>query len=524
MLFSNYAGGMPKSKIFLFILLSFIGGVGARSFLTISLASLFIIFLAAAVCIGVGISKKIKYAILVGVFAVAFLAGATRFSHKEYLRPDLSSFFGMRASYRGIVWDEPRVTANSQQMKIKILEKDNAFFEKPFFVLATAAQYPRYFLGDDLEIIDSIEEPMNFGEFDYVSYLKRDQIFGVFSFPDIVKKGEKKGNIIKMFLSRARHSFEENIDDAIGEPHAAFLKGLLLGERESLPEELVSDFNRTGTTHIIALSGYNITLVARFFVAFLIFLTLPFNAAFWIASFAIVLFVILVGASPSATRAGFMGILLLLAQREGRMYNIRNALAFAGALMVFENPYILRFDAAFQLSFLAALGLVYLSPHVESFLKCMRHKIRSLVFGLRMPDPRAKNIYTLGLVETGFVRIKSIFIETLSAQLMVLPYLIFLFGRVSLVSPFANLFVIVAIPYSMALGFITGVTGFFSPSLGVLAGSVNWLFLEYKIRVIEFFSHIPHASLSITPFSGVFVIIFYVFLAYLLFRGQKKQV
>lgn len=521
--FFIYAFSMPKSKIFLFILLLFISGVGARSFFYISPLFLFAFFLIAAICMSVGISRKIKYAGFAGVFAVAFLTGVARFSYEEYFRPDISSFFGIRTSYRGIVWDEPRVTENSQQMKIKIFKRDNTSLEKPFFALATTAQYPRYALGDDLEVIDLLEKPMNFGEFDYISYLKRDQVFGVFSFPDIVKRDEKKGTIVKMFLSRVRHSFEENIDDAIGEPHAAFLKGLLLGERESLPEELVSDFNRTGTTHIIALSGYNITLVARFFVAFLIFLTLPFSAAFWIASLAIVLFVILVGASPSVTRAGFMGILLLLAQREGRMYGIRNALAFAGALMVFENPYILRFDAAFQLSFLAALGLVYLSPHVEFFLKYTWYRTRSLFLEPRISVSRTKNKYAAGFIESGFARVRSIFIETFSAQLAVLPYLIFLFGRVSFVSPLANLFVIVAIPYSMALGFTTGMAGFFSSSLGILIGSVNWLFLEYKIRVIEFFSGLSYASLSITPFSGVFVVIFYVFLAYFLFRKRSKQ-
>src|SRR3990167_9305306 len=120
------------------------------------------------------------------------------------------------------------------------------------------------------------------------------------------------------------------------------------------------------------------------------------------------------------------------------------ALVFSGGLTILRNPKTFRFDAAFQLSFFSTLGLIYLSPRIERMLDG-RKKFKTA-------DP--------GYKEKPFFSWKQTLIETLSAQFMVLPLLIYLFGRVSLISPISNIAVIVAVPYAMALGFVTGGLGF----------------------------------------------------------------
>lgn len=526
---------MLKSRIFLFLLLAFISGIAWRSFFEIPYFLLWVGVLFASFTIAAGILRKNKTLIVYGVLFFAFGIGIVRFDQVINQRPDLSSFYGKSFIIQGIVIAEPELTEKVQRLKILIESVNNHPVKKPSFtplfggqragftVLLTIRKYPLYRLGDEFRIEGVLESPKNYSDFDYVSYLARQDIFAVMSFPVIEKIAEGRGNKLKLFLSKIKFAFEENIDRVLQEPHAAFLKGILLGESESFPPELVESFARTGTTHIIALSGYNITIVGGSFMALLLFFTVPFQISFWIALATIVLFILMVGASPSVTRAGILGILVLIAGHEGRLYSIRNALAFAGAVMVFHNPFIFRFGSAFQLSFLATLGLVYLAPHVEKFLEKLWFKIRGFwgqksTLGLRKIHNRP---HDMSFSEEQGTKLKQILIETLSAQIMVLPLLIYLFGRVSLISPFANMLVLMAVPYVMAFGFLTGLFGFFSEILSQIMGYITWVLLDYELHVIKFFAGLLLSSVTVGKWFLVPVGFFYLFIFWKLWRNKN---
>ena len=503
---------MTKSRIFLFLLLAFVAGVALRSFTAVSVFMIWAGLAAGAMVAVSGLWRKNRNLAVYGFLLVALVAGVFRFEQVENLRPDLAEFYGKPFAARGVIHGEPEQSEKVQRIKVKIESLDGRSLNRPFYALVTLRKYPEYKIGDELEIQGLIEEPTNYRDFDYISYLERDDIFSVISFPLVEKIGENRGPKLKLILSRLKRAFEEKIDSVLPEPHAAFLKGLLLGERESLPQDLVENFKRTGTTHIVALSGYNITMVGRFFVGGLLLLTVPFRFSFWLATVGIFLFVILTGASPSVVRAGIMGILVLLAQREGRAYHMVNALVFAGAIMVFQNPKILRFDVAFQLSFLATAGLIYLAPPVEKFIDSSRNRLGFSGRSLKRPESFSDKYRLFPL--------KQIFVETLSAQIMVLPLLIYLFGRVSLISPLSNILVLIAVPYAMLMGFLTGFLGFISTFLGQVAGGVTWVLLEYQIRIIEFFAKIPLASVSLGSWTVVFLFFWY---AYILWKLMSRK-
>jgi competence protein ComEC len=495
---------MSKSRIFLYALLAFVLGVSLRSFIPVPSAILEGMALLAASVLALGILRRNREVVIAGLLLLGFGGGILRFTLVENSRPNLANLYETEVELRGIVWEEPRRTSASQQLKVRT--------GSGFYTRVTLRFYPEYRLGDELILRGALEKPANLGDFDYAAYLAKDEIFSIMSFPEIEKIGGGKGRRLNLGLNRAKRAFEANIDSALPEPHAALLKGLILGERESLPPDLVEDFRRTGTSHIVALSGYNITLVGRSFMNFLLLLTAPFYTAFWLAVGAIAAFVILTGASPSVVRAGVMGILVLVAQREGRVYRMTNALVFAAAMMIFHNPRILRFDAAFELSFLAASGIIYLSPHLERRLDTLRHK---LSFGDRKLNLERNK-------EPALFPLKQIFIDTLSAQFMVLPFIIYLFGSVSLVSPASNVLVLLAVPYSMAAGFLTGLSGFFSDTLVMILGWASWVLLEYEIRIIEFFAEAPQAALAVPKFSGWVVGGAYLLLAYWLWKKRQK--
>lgn len=479
---------MPKSRIFLYTLLSFIAGVGIRSLVALPIALVWIGVIAAAFFFAYGILRN-RSGLIYGLFILSACAGAARFEYMDRSRHDLSSLIGPAVEIEGIIKDEPEFTEKSQRIILKANKAEGGDVS-PFNIAIVTRRYPAYRIGDKLLAQGAIEEPR-------AKFSPPNMIF-----PHITSMGRKEGKNLKWFLVWLKQSFDREIEEILPEPHAAFLKGLILGERESLPRDFVSDLQKTGTTHIVALSGYNITIIARFVIMALLGLAIPFRVSFWIATAAIMGFVALTGASPSAVRAGIMGILVLVAEREGRAYQITNALIFAAALMILHDPTILRFDAAFQLSFLATLGLIYLAPVLEKMADRMRPVFRE--------KPRGS-----------LISARQTLIETLSAQLMVLPLLIYLFGKISLVSPLANVLILVAIPYTMALGFFAVLFNFFLEPAGWLLAAATWLLLEYKIQVIALFAKVPLSSVEI---SKVFFMPFLFFYGWLIFLIAKKQV
>ena len=202
---------------------------------------------------------------------------------------------------------------------------------------------------------------------------------------------------------------------------------------------------------------------------FLSHLFVPRRVIFWIIGICLILFTLIAGAGASVVRAAIMGGLLILAKREGRLYSIANAIVLAGAVMLFFNPYLLRYDAGFQLSFLATFGLVYLAPYLEKRFT-------------RLPE---------------FLSIRSNSAATLSAQIMTLPIILFDFGRLSLIAPLANVLILPVVPLTMLFGFLAGAVGWVSLSAASILALPAWFLLSYQIWIVKILSALPFAAISL---------------------------
>lgn len=474
----------------MFLLLSFIAGVFVRSFAALPYIILLFLSVAVGLLAAFGVSKRNKTMIICGFCAVFFVFGVFRFEQAANFSIEPRAFESK--SFRGIVHRDSERKASVQELVVAVLSADGEKL-KPFIALVTIRKYPEYKLGDEIIFFGTIKRPENFGDFDYAAYLRGKGIIAVSSFPSAEKVGEGKANPIRLVLSRMKYRFEKNIDLLFSEPYGALLKGLLLGERALLSEDFLTSLKITGTTHIVALSGYNITLVGALMLSFLLWLTVPFRAAFWFACVLITLFVLMTGAAASVVRAGIMGILVLVAKNEGRTYHMTNALVFAAGAMIVHNPFILRFDTGFQLSFLATCGILYLPSRIEPYLR--RVKESSRVFGRkeRVLAQDQEGATFLGRVET-------IFIETMSAQIFVLPFLIFTFGSISIISPLANALILPAVPYAMGWGFAAAMIGFFFVFLARLVAAIPLFLLFYIIQVIEWLARVPFVSVLVYVF------------------------
>jgi len=482
---------MTRSKAFLYFLLSFIGGVFAGSFFNLPISSFLIVVIIALILITIFYRRGSRILnpkmMVLALVLVGFCLGVVRFDQSESVSRILTNFndTDVKIKMLGYVDDEPQRLSDKQRLTVNIKEirASNYVTFTNEKLLVTTDLYPEFDFGDLLMIEGSTKTPPKLflddgEEFDYASYLAKDMIFALSYYPEIKKISltdfysvnevsllEKIK--IKLFkgIFKVKKTFQESIAKSIAEPNASFINGILLGSREDIPQKLKDDFNKTSTTHILAISGYNITIIAQYVMALFLFF-MHRRKAFWFAVLGIFLFTILTGAQASVIRAAIMGILVMIAYQGGRFYNMTNSVIFAGALMILINPKVLRFDIGFQLSFLATLGLIYIAPLIKEKLK-------------KFPEKWS---------------LKENFIATVSAQIMVLPIILFNFQNLSLVSIPANVLILPIVPLTMLVGFVAGVLGIVWSYLGQVAGLVAWLFSGYEIGVIKLFSLVPFAS------------------------------
>lgn len=467
-----------KADFFLCLLGSFILGVAIGSFGLCGREIMFFGYLALLVFFFLLVlfwqNKQFRLGFSCGIFLIL---GFMRLALSEPAAEagQIISYHDRLVQITGYVAEEPRAkekqTVVIEAERVRVLNLETG--DKPVAgrVVMYPLLYPRYAYGDALKISCLLKKPESKEDKTYALRLARQGIWTVCLQAQIVSISNKPNGSV-YYLVALRQVLTKQINKLLNEPHASFLAGLLFGARANIPDDLAVAFNRTGTTHIIAISGYNITIVATALLALLQGMYIPRKRAFWLAVGGIVFFVLFTGASASVVRAGVMGVVALLARQTGRQSAIGRLLVLTAFLMLLLNPHLLFFDAGFQLSFLATLGLVYVSPVLEKRL-------------LSLPT---------------FFGIKESLISTLSAIIATTPLILFLFGRFSVVAPLANLLILPVIPYTMALGFGALILSFIFFPLGQAVGWVAWLPLTYIIKIVYFFSAWHWAAIEIFNF------------------------
>src|SRR4030042_6010745 len=478
---------MTKAKIFLVLVLSFLGGVFAASFFQID-NYLILIFVLAGISIFI-VNYRNKKAVVAGT-AVLFLAlGIWRTnSSLNTAKNNLADQRSGPVEFFGVVSKEPEVDEKYQ----KVIVEDDAKNK----ILINSDVYPNYKYGDQLKISCILEEPKNYenSNFDYQMYLAKDGIYRICNKANILILGGSKGNAFYSFIISVKKRFETKISQIFPDPEGAYLKGLLLGGSKRMTKDLSEAFQRTGTTHTVAVSGYNVTIVAAFLMWLGIYLGLWRQQVFSFAVAGIILFVLMTGAPSSAVRAGIMGSLVIWAMKEGRLASSANAILLAAAVMLAVNPLLLRYDAGFHLSFLATLGIVCLYPLFE------------------------KNFFA---IEQNIL--KETILMTMAAQVFVLPVFLANFENLSLISPIANLLVLPAIPYIMLGGFAAGVAGFLFIPLGKIVGFGPYILLKFELFIIEWLAGFSWSSLQIKNFGWIHISVYYIFFIMMLFFFIRKQ-
>lgn len=388
---------------------------------------------------------------------------------------EVSFYNGQKTSIVGFVTREPDIRTDGIRYVVAVQKVGEKEVSGKIFLKSDL--YPRFFYGDQLSINCDLQSPQPIEDFRYDMYLAKSGVYSVCQKPFIEKIGDSEGSLLFTKLLFFKSIVANKINELWHEPYASFVAGVLYGYQGGLGN-LQQDFNRTGITHIVAISGYNISLIATIFSTLLVSLSIGKKKAFFITVCAIVIFVIFVGASASVLRAGAMGVLALLGKYVGRPSRIFNVIILAITLLTIQNPYVLLWDAGFQLSVLSTLGLIYVSPKLAPRLEFVPK-----FFGLQ------ENLAS-----------------TLSAIVITTPLILFEFGRFSTVAPLVNLLVLPTVPWIMVFGALALILTFFHLPFGILVSYLTYFILKYVVSVVHWFSALPFAAVDLSlPLWGMVV-------------------
>lgn len=420
------------------------------------------------------------------LLALVCLAGWRAEAHQDAL--DQDQFAGMRGPVvlRGVIVQEPERSDSSLRWRFRVSGQQSAQGEwapVQAEVLVWSRHVPALQYGDIVELAGTLEAAPAFDRFDYAAYLARQGIHSVVRYPRVTVIGNGQGEPQVSAALALRRALSASLDRQLPEPQNALAQGILLGVRSGLPPDILDDFRSTGTTHILAISGHNMAVVAGL-------LSLVFGWRFsrrsWvfvvIASLLLAGYSLMVGLPPSVSRAATMAILAYVAGAFGRETYPIGGLMLAAAGLAAVNPSLL-LDAGFQLSFGAMWGLLAFGPH-------LRHWLAARAAGARGSGWRAKAVdaATEGAA------------ATLAAALVTLPIQAFTFGQMTLLGLPTTLFALPFMALLLPAAGVAALLGALPAPLSLLAlpaAAVTWGLASGMIAVVQFWAQMPLASVPV---------------------------
>ena len=449
-----------------------------------------------------------KVVILTSLCLAAFFAAASySFSSQSVTENDLSSFNGTVQEIKGTIYRDPEVTDKTAQLYFSATALDGGRPVKGKALLFVPRNAD-YQYGDVLKVTGELETPPQLDDFDYAGYLAHQGIGSIMYYPRINVVEEDTGFAPLAWVYDLRDSLAGVLAKALPEPQASLAQGLILGIRTNIPPDVKNDFTRSGTAHLLAISGVNLSIIAGIMLSVGVWLFGRRRYFYvWLALAVVWLYALLTGLHPPVVRGAIMASLFLGAELFGRQKSAFVPLTLAAAVMVGISPYILR-DASFQLSFVAMAGLVFLYP-------ALRDLGRKLV--ARALGGKEAAVSLVSLASDSFA-------ATLAATIFVWPLIAYYFGIVSLVSPIATLLALPALPATIILGTLSGAAGIFFLPIAQIISLVNWLFLSYILLVAHAFALPPVSIIEVGELNSTLVWAYYAVLALALWLWSRRDI
>lgn len=381
----------------------------------------------------------------------------------------------------GVVVAEPDRRAQFTNLRVKaesVQLADGARTEVHGSLLVKAPVYTQAFYGDCITVTGMLETPPVFDTFSYRDYLARQGIYSLMRAESLTIAASHQGFRAWEYVLRFKAHALARLLRIMPEPQASLLAGILLGVESGIPQELNEAFAATGTSHIVAISGFNLTIIAGVFI----------ELARWavgrksevpVALAGVWLYTLLVGASAAVVRAAVMGSVAVISRHAERSVHGPTSLAFAAFAMSLHNPWVL-WDLGFQLSLAATAGLILFTDPLTSLFRRLLERFTS-------PE-RAETL--LGWLSEALI-------VTLAAQITTTPIIVAKFQRLSLVTLLTNFLILPVQTFVMLFGAVALLGALVWLPLGQMLGWLAWVFLTYTIEVVRWTATFPWASVPV---------------------------
>lgn len=344
-------------------------------------------------------------------------------------------------------------------------------------ILITLPSGTKISYGDQILLTGIVKHPEAFNTdtgriFDYPKYLAVHDIYGTMQVNEIETTAHHQGSRFLKLLFSIKKYFVDTIRKLFPRAQAGLFAGIIIGEKSLLPKEVLADFQIAGLTHMVVLSGFNITIVAIFMVSVLSWLGCGYRTRRLGAFVGIPIFVIMTGMGASSVRAAIMSLMVFGLQIATRPAHSLRVIMLTAGIMIIVNPRILLYDPSFHMSFLAFIGLIYVTPLFK------------------------KNTERFG----EWLGLKNLIIETMAVQVFVMPYIFWMNGQFSILLLLSNILTVPLVSLVMGAGFSVVIIALVIYPLGYLiALPITWG-LSYILFIAHVTASIDWAIFMIPPF------------------------
>jgi competence protein ComEC len=415
-----------------------------------------------------------------------FLRMALTFNQVSQKEQTFKDLIGTKIVTEGIVVNDPQKKEFIAHLNQQVFYLKTLGLKEKIRVSTTSGQNIQY--GDLVLVVGKLKQAEPFSNFNYPMFLASAGVYAQIQSGEVyILKHEAANPLFSAALS-FKHLLFRRFQQNFPKEQAGLMIALLTGDKNYLSKGAQNSFSLTGTAHIIAVSGFILTLIMLGIFEFRT--TLGNKVTLGLIFLAAFLYLVMAGFAPGVIRAALMSLILIICKLKRREYLLLPALLFTASVLLLLNPLLLIYDLGFIFSFLSILGIYLFNPFFNYYLANIPSR-----FGIR-----------------------EILSSTFSAQLVTAPLTAYYFQTFSIVAPIANLVILPLIPPILTVGYLAVL-----PLVGKLVAYLLFLPLEYILRSINFLARLPFASLFFQPSKAGVVAIYFIELLLWLWLNQRLK-
>jgi len=391
---------------------------------------------------------------------------------------------------------------NSYKIKINNLNGSIKYKDTCLYLKVNKKNTMNLQYGDKIKFVGEFvktEVARNYGGFNYKEYLKSLKIYGTVNVNSVKVIGKDKVNVISKLSNSIYLKIEENLDNLFEKDISNFIKGIVLGDKSNIDEDVQENFRISGISHILAVSGMHVSYIILI-CNFILKKSFGKRKTKFIIILFLIFYMFLAGFSPSIVRASIMNIIILGAGIFYRKNDLATSISLSLLIIFIYNPFLIE-NIGLQFSYIATIGIILLQKNIKKVLKNL--KIKNKKWKYRF------SIKTLKIIS----KVQEIVAVTISAQISILPIMIYHFNIFGTYFLLSNLLISVLIGPVLILSLITIILSFIFKPIAIFIS----YFLSILIHIFIYISNISNIPFSkfYLPTPNVWIIILYYIMVFL---------